>query len=177
MKAAQNITDAIKARTRVPLHRLLTGLSIDHMGEETARVIADHFGTLKQVRAARVDELSSINGVGEVVARSLYEWMQERKNKESLDALLGHITVESSDKKDSGRLAGKTMVFTGTLETIGRDKAKEIAREAGATVASSISTNTDFLIAGAKAGSKLKKAAEYNVNILSEKEFLSLLEN
>lgn len=174
-KAAQNVIDAIAAARTVPLYRLLVALSIDQVGEETARVIAEHFGTLANIRAAREVELAAVYGVGEIVAASLYAWLNTPKNQELLEALLPHLTITESTVVSSIALIGKTVVFTGTLPTLGRDEAKDLARKHGAKVASSVSKKTDFVVVGEEAGSKAQLAASLGVPQLSEAEFLTLL--
>ncbi len=176
-KSAQNALDAIDAVRKVPLHRLLIGLSIRHIGEETAVLIANHFGSLEKIRAASLEELLAIDGVGEIVARSLYDWFREKKNIHTLDELLKYVTVVEPKVAagQSGALAGKSVVFTGTLPTLDRDDAKEMARNAGANIASSVSKKTDFVVLGENAGSKEDKARELGVKIISEEEFLKLL--
>jgi DNA ligase (NAD+) len=176
-KAAQNVVNALLKAKQVPLPRLLIGLSINHVGEETARLIADHFGTLGKVRTATVAELAALYGVGEIVGESLYSWMRVSHNKEILDTLLKHLTIETPQKKNNGAFVGKTIVFTGTLPTLAREEAKEMAREAGAHVANSVSKETDFVVLGEDAGSKAKQAALLNVPTLSEADFLQKLRN
>ncbi len=176
-KAAQNVVDALERAKTVPLHRLLIGLSINHVGEETARLIADHFKTLDAVRKASVDELAALYGVGDIVGQSVYTWMRVPHNKETLDTLLPHLTIEMPKKKNGGAFEGQTLVFTGTLPTLAREEAKEMAREAGAHVASSVSKETNFVVLGEDAGSKAKQAKELGVSTLSEAEFLKKLQS
>ncbi|MFT7507729.1 MAG: DNA ligase (NAD+) [Acidimicrobiales bacterium] len=174
-KAAQNVIDAIYSARTVPLHRLLIGLSIDHVGEETSRLITNHFGTLEKIQKATAQELSVIHGVGDVVGDAVYCWMQIEENKQALVGLLRHIVVEEHTGTVSGVFVGKTMVFTGTLPTLDRDEAKDLARKHGAHISNSVSKNTDFVIAGKNAGSKVEKAESLGVIILSEKEFLQMV--
>lgn len=175
-KAAENVIKAINAVRTVPLQRLLVGLSIEHVGEETAILIANHFGTLDAVRNASEDEIAHIHGVGRTVAASLHTWMQTEKNQHLLDRLLTHIKVEKvATASASGALAGKTLVFTGTLPTLGRDEAKEMARSAGAQVASSVSKKTDFVVLGENAGSKEAKARELGVKCIDEATFINMV--
>lgn len=175
-KAAQNVIDAITAARKVPLHRLLIALSIEHVGEETARLIADRFKTIEAVRSATVGELSETFGVGEVVAESLVRWMHTPSNAVLLDELLTHITVEVPERAAlGGALDGKTMVFTGSLPTLGRTEAEELARERGAHITSSVSKKTDYVVVGTDPGSKADKARELGVTILDEAGFRALL--
>ena len=175
-KAAENVLAAIDAARTVSLERLLAALSIDHVGDETARIIARHFGDMNAVRHASVEALSAVHGVGSIVAESVVSWMGEQKNKILLDELLKKVQIEKvSTAAVSGPLAGKTIVFTGTLPTLSRSDASERARGAGAHVTSSVSKHTDYVVTGDEAGSKAEKAASLGVSILNEKEFLKLI--
>lgn len=174
-KAAQNVVEAINARREIPLHRLLIALSIEHIGEETAHLVANHFGSLEAIKNASVKDIEAIHGVGEKVATSLAEWFKAAKNQRRLEALLHEITISNPKKAAaSSELNGKTLVFTGTLPTLGRDEAKALAREVGADVSSSVSAKTDYVVAGDKAGSKAKKAAELGVVVIDEATFLKM---
>lgn len=171
-RSAQNAVEALqKVRRGVPLDRLLVGLSIDHVGEETAHDIAIHFGTIDAIRNATVDELQSVYGVGEVVARSIVAWFEDAEHVRVCDALLSHLTIETvSRPRNTLPLAGKTFVFTGTL-SIGRDTAEAIVRAQGGTVSNSVSRKTSYVVAGVDAGSKLEKAHELGVTVLDEEAF------
>ena len=174
-KAAQNVVDAFLKARSTPLHRLLIGLSIEHVGEETARLIALHFGSLEAIKKATVLEMAHIHGVGEVVADSLHTWMHNKYNLQLLEGILKYMSIQNPQQKLKGALLGKTFVFTGTLPTLARDEAKELARSRGAHVASSVSPKTDYVVIGSEAGTKAKEAATLGVRILSEAEFLELL--
>lgn len=174
-KAAQNVVDALARARTVPLSRFLVGLSIEHVGEETGRLIALQFKTIESIRDANIADMSAIHGVGEIVAQSLYTWMHSAHNKKMLDGLLKHIAFEKSTNTAQGVLLGKTMVFTGTLPTLGRDEAKNLARDNGAHVASSVSKATHYVVLGSDAGSKAAQAQKLGSTILSEEEFLRML--
>lgn len=174
-KSAQNVIDAIAAVRTVSLHRFLTALGIPQVGEETARVIAEHFGSLQHIRAASKAALAAVYGVGDVVAHSLYTWLHDKQNEVALDALLGQVSVTEAVTVASSKLQGKTVVFTGTLPTLGRDEAKELARKHGAKVAGSVSKKTDYVVVGEDAGSKARDAASLGVPLLNEAEFLALI--
>jgi DNA ligase (NAD+) len=174
-KSAQNIVDALEAVKKPPLHRLLVGLSIDHVGEETARLIAEHFGSIKAIRSASVEEVGEIHGVGDIVGKSLVSWMHNKHNAAILDGILRHVKPQAPEKSTEGVLAGMTFVFTGTLPTLSRDEAKELARQAGATVAESVSSKTSYVVLGENAGSKAAKAKSLNVKTLTEQAFKELL--
>jgi DNA ligase (NAD+) len=175
-KSAQNVITAIQNAKKVPLYRLLVALSIPHVGEETARIIALSFGTIKNIRSATRDELASVYGVGEIVADSLASWMHNAHNTKELDSLLKYLEVENAAvKKQDTLLEGKTFVFTGTLPTLSRDKAEDLARSNGGSVTSSVSKNTSYVVVGTDAGSKEAKARDLGVTILNEKQFLDLI--
>ncbi len=176
-KAANNVIEAIDAARTVPLYRLLIGLSIDNIGEETARLIADTFGSLASVMQADRAEVSAIYGVGETVADSLVDWFAAKQNKQTLEDLLPHLEIINPEsRKGSTALTDKTFVLTGTLEGLTRDEAKDMIRNHGGKVVSSVSKKTDYAIVGKEAGSKADKAAELSVSILNEEEFLKLME-
>ncbi len=176
-KSAQNVVTAIKNARKVPLYRLLVALSIEHVGEETARIIAESMKSIQRIRTASRDELADIYGVGNIVADSLFSWMHNERHTRELDALLKHLLIESP--KGTGQKAtqkGKTFVFTGTLPTLSREKAEELARNAGGTVTSSVSKKTSFVVVGSDPGSKAEKAEELGVSILTEAQFLKLVQ-
>lgn len=175
-KSAQNIISAIHTAREVSLHRFLVALSIEHVGDETARIIADALLTIERVRNATREELSEIHGVGDIVADSLISWFQESTHKKEVDALLNYLIIKSptSTGKHS-TLTGKTFVFTGTLPTLSREDAENLARNAGASVTSSVSKNTSYVVVGTDPGSKAEKAEMLGVPILSEAQFLGLL--
>lgn len=170
-KSTDNLLQAINSAREVPLPRLLIGLSIEHVGEETAYDIAEQFGTIENIKKATLPELEGIEGVGSVVARSVHAWFADKENQKHLRELLNEIVVLEEDRK-SGKFSGKTFVLTGTLSTLSRDEAKERIRKLGGSVASSVSKETDFVVAGESPGSKYEKAKELGVLILSEDEFL-----
>lgn len=173
--AAQNLVEGIKARKKVSLDRLLIGLSIDHVGEETARDIAAHFGSLRRVSEAKPERFMEVEGVGQVVADSMYAWFQDAENQKALDDLLSHVTVQSAGPKVAGALTGKSFVITGTLESMSREDAEAKVRALGGSTPGSVSKKTSYVVVGENPGSKADRARELGVTILSEKEFLSLL--
>ena len=177
-KSVDNLLQAIDEARNVPLHRLIIGLSIQHVGEETARDIAGHFGSLEKIQQATQEELAGIDGVGDVVAESVYTWFRDKDNKKVLSKLLREVIVLKTNSKSEIRnpkLEGKTFVLTGSLESMSRDEAKEAIRQAGGSVSSSVSKKTDYLVAGNDPGSKYDKAQELGVEILDEKSFEKLL--
>lgn len=176
-KSAENAIRAINSSRRVELSRLLVALSIDNVGEEMARLISEHWGDLERIRSATWEELAAIHGVGEVVAKSVVSWMKEKKNKKLLTSLIPHLEIIPPQKRRvTTALSGKQVVFTGALNSLSRDDAKNLARRAGAHVASSVSRKTDFVILGGEAGSKAAKAKELGLTVLNEAEFLKLVQ-
>lgn len=191
-KSVDNLLASIEKARTVSLPRFLFALSIDHVGEETAEDIAKALKTLDAVRKADIVAFTAIDGVGEVVARSLVDWFGTKAHQALLDRLLTHVkvlTFEGNNLRRSGAngtasaaglgdvefFEGKTFVLTGTLETMSRDEAKAKIKERGGDVSGSVSSKTDYVLAGAEAGSKLDKAQELGVKVIDEKEFLRRL--
>ncbi|TAH66166.1 MAG: NAD-dependent DNA ligase LigA [Rhodopseudomonas palustris] len=192
--SVRNLFAAIDARRKIELHRLIFALGIRHIGEGNAKLLARHFGdldaflaTMRIAAAAQTgsgnaseayQELLNIAGIGEIVAAALVEFFAESRNMRALDELLKEIEVLPAEqvKRDSA-VAGKTVVFTGALTKFTRDEAKAAAERLGAKVAGSVSKKTDYVVAGEDAGSKLTKARELGVAVLSEDEWLALIGN
>jgi DNA ligase (NAD+) len=176
-KSAQNVIGAIAKAREVPLHRFLVALSVEHVGEETARVIAEAFGSIERIRTASEESLASVYGVGEVVAHSLYTWLHDSAHKKYVDELLKYIRIQSPERRSERELSlkGMSFVFTGSLPTLGRTEAEGMARTAGASVSSSVSKKTSYVVVGADPGSKAEKAEMLGVPILDEAGFLALL--
>src|SRR3989344_450640 len=174
--SAKKLIENIKKARRVTLSRLLYGISIDHVGEETARLLSQHFGTLTKLRKASIEKMVAIDGVGEIVARSVFEWLRRKEKAAILDRLLKYFTVIPDEApKRNGRLAGKTFVLTGTLSSMSREEAEEKVRQLGGSASGSVSKKTSFVVAGENAGSKLDTAKELGVQVLTEKEFEKLI--
>lgn len=172
-RSAEKVIKAIAVARRQPMYRVLVALGIDGVGEETARLIAEHFPNFKQLRAANMTELEAIHGIGSVVAESLVTWLKQKEHKALLDALLAELTIEVMATTTSQVLKGATVVVTGTLEGYSRDEAKDLVRRHGGTVASSVSKKTTFVVVGAAAGSKVGEANRLGVPTLTEAEFLA----
>ena len=178
-KSLQNLYKAIDDAKIVALNKFIYALGIRFVGESTAKLLAKHFVSFtnwyKQMQEVNLDKLTSIDGIGIKTAESIQEFFQEKHHLEILDGLEKTLTI--LDEKPSvfdSELANKTIVFTGTLTSISRLEAKAKAEKLGAKVASSISANTDFLVAGENAGSKLTKASALGVKILNEEEWLKI---
>ncbi len=172
--SAKKLIGAIKARKRVPLSRLLFGLSIDHVGEETARLLSVHFKTLKKLRVASVEELAAVKGIGDVLAQSVHDWLRDPVKSKILDRVLEHVTPVTDEAPANGRLAGKTFVLTGAL-SMPREEAEAKIRALGGSVSGSISQKTSYVVAGENAGSKLEKARALGIKVLNEAEFARML--
>jgi DNA ligase (NAD+) len=185
--SVQKLLDAIEARRSIALDRFIYSLGIPQVGEVTARLLAKHYLTFKNFRKAMTaaiqvgsearQDLSEIDGIGPSVIDDLTAFFGEKHNVEVIDALEDEVTIEAFVPvavADSA-IAGKTVVFTGTLEKMTRNEAKARAESLGAKVGGSVSAKTDYLIVGADAGSKAKKAAELGVKTLTEDEWLDLI--
>jgi DNA ligase (NAD+) len=178
-KSVDNLLEAIEKTREVDLSKFLVGLSIDQVGEETAIDLAKHFGSLEKIQNASFEELDNIDGVGDIVAKSIYDWFRDKNNQHLLEKLLQQVKIKIHGSKASvgdGRLVGKKFVLTGTMETMSRDEAKEKIRELGGEISSAVSSATDYVVAGEKAGSKLEKARGLGVKILNEEEFLKIIQ-
>ncbi|MCA9361348.1 NAD-dependent DNA ligase LigA [Candidatus Kaiserbacteria bacterium] len=174
-QAAKNVIEAIKKASQVTLPRLLVALSIENVGEETARIIAEYFGSIEVIQKASLRDFNAVYGIGDTVGQAVHDWMNEPVNTKYLKQLLSHLTISETDKKSSDVLAGQTMVFTGTLESLSRDEAKQLARLNGASVSSSVSKKTNYVVVGSEAGTKADMARELGVKCLSESEFLAIV--
>ncbi len=182
--SVRNLFAAIQARRSIVLNRFIFALGIRHVGETNARRLARHFGTfqaLREIGRAALDpasearaELNGIEGVGDVVAEAVAEFFAEKHNEDVLDALMAEVTPEPMEAVlTTTPVAGKTIVFTGALEKMTRDEAKAMAERLGAKVSGSVSKKTDLVVAGPGAGSKLTKAAELGIEVISEDDWLA----
>ncbi|MCB1514531.1 MAG: NAD-dependent DNA ligase LigA, partial [Hyphomicrobiaceae bacterium] len=160
---------------------------IRHIGETTARVLSRAYGSMEALQAAMAEaqdetseayrDLGNIDGIGKVVADAVVEFFGEPHNVEIVDKLLAHVTPEPLEQVAThSPVAGKTVVFTGTLQRLTRSEAKARAERLGAKVAGSVSKKTDYVVAGEEAGSKLKKAKELGVTVLTEDEWIALID-
>ncbi|MCX6782339.1 MAG: NAD-dependent DNA ligase LigA [Candidatus Magasanikbacteria bacterium] len=176
-KSAHNLVEAVQKAKTVTLARFINALSIQHVGEETAEDIAEHYKTLERFISATREELHEVNGVGEKVADSIGEYFKDKKNVAYIEKLLknGVVIRKQKAELEKGKLSGQSFVLTGTLESMSRDEAKEKIKSLGGDVSESVSKNTTAVIAGAEPGSKYGKAKKLGVKILSEKEFLAMI--
>lgn len=175
-KSATNAVAAIRTASTTTFARLLLALGIEHIGEETARLIARHFPTPAALRAAKVHELAALNGIGPVIAAAIDGWQKDQVAQKELSTLLTRVTLQNTRAgKTVGGLTGLVFVFTGTLTTMTRDEAKEQVRQLGASVSSSVSAATSYLVMGSEAGSKAAEAKRLGVPTLSESQFSALV--
>ncbi len=186
-QSAGNLWAAIDEKRKIPFGRLLFALGIRHMGEAASNLIANHYGTWPDFESAVTaavnfegpewEDLLSVDGVGEIMARALVSAFAQEAERASIDALVAQLDVQEAKRPDTtgSPVAGKTVVFTGTLEKMTRAEAKARAEALGAKVSGSVSKKTDILVAGPGAGSKAKKAAELGVETLDEDGWLQLI--
>lgn len=175
-KSAMNIYTSIQESKTKPLNRLLTALGIRHVGKETADILSGEFATLEDIKNADVERLANIEGIGGIIAQSIYDFFHEERNVKMIEELkeLG-VNPVSKVKPKSDKLAGKTFVLTGTLQNMTRDEASAIIKSHGGKTSSSVSKKTSYVLAGENAGSKLDKAQNLGVIILTEDDFLEMI--
>lgn len=172
-KSVDNLMRAIENAKQVTLDRLLIGLSISHVGGETAYLLAAEYTTLERLAAASEDDLTRVNGIGDIVAREVVRWFRDPENTAMLARLTPHLSIRPVQKATGGgKLAGQSVVVTGTLPTLSRTEAEALVRRHGGTPAGSVSRKTSFVVAGENPGSKLQKATELGVEVIDEAEFL-----
>jgi DNA ligase (NAD+) len=176
-KSATKVIHNIDASRSRPLSRLINGLGIPFVGERTAQLLADHFGSLDDVMNASAETLQEVDEIGPKVAESIRQFFAEERNRELVERLraAGLTFTAPKQRKTKGPLTGLTFVLTGTLPTLKREDAKARIQEAGGKVAGSVSSKTSYVLAGEDAGSKLDKARGLNVPILDEEQFLTML--
>ena len=177
-KSATNLREAVEASKQRPLARLINALGIRHVGERTASLLADRFGSIDRLMTATLEEINAIAGIGEVLAASVFSFFQDPTNHTIVDKLRS-AGVRTEDERVSrqvnANVAGKTFVLTGRLETLTRPQAEEQLRQAGANVSGSVSKKTSFVVAGEEAGSKADKARELGLPIITEGDMLAML--
>jgi len=186
--SAKNLFEAINARRGIDLHRFIFALGIRHVGEGNAKLLARAYGSWAAFYKAMTEaadpgsdawgDLNNIDGIGQIVACALVEFFGEEHNRRQLDELVAEVTPKDAEMIEAGGspVAGKTIVFTGSLERMTRDEAKAMAERLGAKVSGSVSKKTDLVVAGPGAGSKLKKAEELQVEVISEDDWFDLVQ-
>lgn len=173
-KSAESMYNAIQKSTTQTLARLITALSVRNVGKENASILADEFETLDNLMNANIDEISKVQGIGAVIAQEVYDFFHNPQNISFIDEVKKFIKPQHSQNK-TDELKGLTFVLTGTLQSLTRDEASEIIKKMGGKTSSSVSKNTSYVIAGENAGSKLDKAQNLNIPILTENDFLSMI--
>jgi DNA ligase (NAD+) len=183
-KSAQNFLAGVEASKSRELWRLLFGLGILHVGVGGAKALARSFESIDDIAAATEEQLAATEDIGEVIARSISQWFAAERNRALIERLrAAGLNLQSlpseqpSADTQAAAVAGRTFVLTGTLPTLKRDQAAELIEKAGGKVSGSVSKKTDFVVAGDEAGSKLEKARQLGVKILTESELLALLKN
>jgi DNA ligase (NAD+) len=174
-KSAAKVLEAIEKSKHQPLWRLVAALGIRHIGGQSAQILADHFGSLQALMEAEREDLEAIEQIGPTMAESIYEYFREPRNRKVIEEMLeaGVEPVhEAAERSDA--LAGKTIVVTGTLGHFSRQEIEQAIKHAGGKASSSVSKKTDFVLAGENAGSKLDKARQLGVKVISEDEFLKM---
>ncbi len=175
-KSASNLIEAIQKSKKISLPRFIYALGIRNVGEETAQDLAEQFGTFEKFQKADLEKLKEIEDVGPVVAKSIRDWLSTKKSKELLKKFKKvSIEVKKEKRKKGAKLKGKTFVLTGILKSMNREKAKKKIRALGGDISSSVSKETDYLIAGEDPGSKYDKAKKLGVELINEKEFLKII--
>lgn len=174
-KSAENIINSIQGSKKITLPKFIFALGIMHVGEETGFDLAQRFGSIEKLMNASLEEINAIPNIGEVVAKSVFNWFKTKANRKLIEDLLKVGIKIENVKIKSTPLSGKSVVVTGTLDTMSREEAKQAVREAGGDWVSSVSKNTDYVVVGANPGSKYEKAQALGVKILEEAEFKKLI--
>ncbi len=176
-KSADNVIRAVEASKTRPLWRFVTALGIRHIGAQSAQILAEYFGSLDALMSAGQHELAEIDQIGPTMAESVYEYFRDPRNRVVIDQMLfAGVKPRQPRAQRSDKLAGKTIVITGTLENFTRQQIEQAIRQAGAKTSSSVSKKTDFVLAGENPGSKLDKARELGVKVINEQQFVEMLE-
>lgn len=177
-KSADNLLAALAESKKNELDKLLFALGIRHVGAKVARILATEFGSMEKLQQAQPEELAQIRDIGDKIAESAVTWLNVPANIDLVERLAAAgltMTFTPPASQEDNQFFGKTLVFTGTMPTLGRAEAKTMAQDVGAKVSGSVSKKTDYVIAGAEAGSKLEKAQQLGVTVIDEAEFLRLL--
>jgi len=175
-KSAQNLIEAIHKSKNPPLNKFIYALGIRHVGERTAKLLAEHFGSMENLIAAKQEDLTSINEIGPEIAASIVEFFHEHKNIDVMNKFRkAGVKPQKKEIKTDAPLQGKSFVFTGTMESMGRNEAKTIVENMGGIIHSNVTKKTTYVVAGSEPGSKLDKAKFSGIKIINEEEFLKLI--
>jgi DNA ligase (NAD+) len=175
-KSSQNLIDSIGRSKNPPLDKFIYALGIRHVGERTAKLLAERFGSIENLMVAKIEDLTAINEIGPEITASIVEFFHEPKNKAVMKKFeKAGVIPQKKEISRNAPLAGKSFVFTGAMESMGRNDAKEIVENMGGTVNSSVTKKTTYVVAGTEPGSKVDKAKSSGIKIISEEEFLKLI--
>jgi DNA ligase (NAD+) len=175
-KSAQNLIDSIARSKNPPLDKFIYALGIRHVGERTAKLLAERFGSIENLMAAKIEDLTAVNEIGTEIAASIVEFFHESKNKAVMKKFAkAGVAPQRKGISLNAPLAGKSFVFTGAMGSMGRNEAKEIVENLGGVVHSSVTKKATYVVAGVDPGSKLDKAKSYGIRVISEAEFLKLI--
>ena len=175
-KSAQNLIDAVQKSKNPPLDKFIYALGIRHVGERTAKLLASRFGNMEHLITAKVEDLTTINEIGPEIASSIMEFFHEHKNLDVMKKFSkAGVTPQKKEIADNALLQGKSFVFTGTMDRMGRNEAKTIVENLGGTIHSNVTKSTTYVVAGNDPGSKINKAKSSGIKIISEEDFLKLI--
>ena len=175
-KSAQNLIDSIARSKNPPLDKFIYALGIRHVGERTAKLLAERFGSIENLMAAKIEDLTAVNEIGTEIAASIVEFFHESKNKAVMKKFAkAGVAPQRKEISLNAPLVGKSFVFTGAMGSMGRNEAKEIVENLGGVVHSSVTKKATYVVAGVDPGSKLDKAKSYGIRVISEAEFLKLI--
>jgi DNA ligase (NAD+) len=175
-KSAQNLIDAIAKAKNPPLDKFIYALGIRHVGERTAKLLADHFGNMENIMSAKEEDLTTINEIGPEIAAGILEFFHQQKNLDVMQKFNNAgVMPQKKEMQNTAPLAGKSFVFTGTMESLDRNEAQTIVENLGGTIHSSVTKKTTYVVAGSDPGSKLEKAKSSGIKIISEEEFQKLI--
>ncbi len=175
-KSASNIYNSIQNSKQRPLNRIITALGIRHVGKETADILVGEFPSFEAIKNATFEQLCNIEGIGDIIAKSIYEFFRNEENLKLIDELIElGINPKAEERTKTNKLEGKTFVLTGTLSSMTRDEAGDLIKSHGGKTSSSVSKKTSYVVAGENPGSKLDKAQNLGVIILTENDFLEMI--
>jgi DNA ligase (NAD+) len=175
-KSAQKLIEAIKKSKTPPLDKFIYALGIRHVGERTAKLLAGHFGSIEKLISAKQEDLTAINEIGPEIAASIVEFFHEHQNIDVMHKFSkAGVIPQKKEIQTNAPLQGKSFVFTGTMESMGRNEAKTIVENLGGTIHSSVTKKTTYLVAGSEPGSKVDRAKSSGIKIINEEAFLKLI--
>jgi DNA ligase (NAD+) len=174
-KSASNIIFSIESHKKISFWRFIYALGIVHVGEQTSRDLANHFGSLEKLMKVSIDDINNIENIGPVVSESIFKFFQDKNNLHFIDKLIANGVSIYHEKSKNQKLKGKVFVLTGTLSTMSREDIKKKIIENGGSVSSSVSSRTSFVVSGENPGSKYNDAQKLGVKIISESEFLKMI--